>query len=227
MVRWVGDVEFRVLYSRAGVASQFLLRRNWSVLVDCGDGVVRDLLEIGFDFSSLRVVLVTHGHYDHVGGFFSLLGFLRMMGRREPLYICFPDGCGELLGLVDLFLSVYGDTVPFKIVLRGLRGSGEFVLDKLRVLALDVFHGGGVRGLGLLGRIPALGYRVYWGDVVFAFTGDTGVCSSLFDLVRGVDLAIIEATHGFEGDLKYHLSVGFARRLRSLARDFILVHRRS
>jgi ribonuclease BN (tRNA processing enzyme) len=56
-----------VLYSRAGIGTQILVSSNGGdVLLDVGDGTLRDLLskEDGYDLSRLKGALITHGHCD-------------------------------------------------------------------------------------------------------------------------------------------------------------------
>jgi 7,8-dihydropterin-6-yl-methyl-4-(beta-D-ribofuranosyl)aminobenzene 5'-phosphate synthase len=75
-------VQVEVLHSKAAVATQILVKRaGSSLLVDAGDGTLRDLLDRGIQPEGLTAVLLTHGHYDHVGGLHSLLGYLKMKKR--------------------------------------------------------------------------------------------------------------------------------------------------
>jgi ribonuclease Z len=90
------------------------------VLVDAGDGTLRDLLELDYDFERLKAIAITHGHFDHVGGLWTLLGFLRMTGRTNDLFLIAPTSCSEIKNLVKSFITVYNDTMPFKIILKEL-----------------------------------------------------------------------------------------------------------
>lgn len=67
---WQGkNWNVKVLYSKAGVATQILISTlECDILVDVGDGTLRDLLEPDYDFEQLKAVAITHGHFDHVGG---------------------------------------------------------------------------------------------------------------------------------------------------------------
>ena len=49
---WQGkDWNVRVMYSKAGVATQILISTlECDILVDAGDGTSRDLLELDYDF---------------------------------------------------------------------------------------------------------------------------------------------------------------------------------
>ena len=221
-----------VLFSQAGVAQHIYVGSNaGGVLIDTGDGVLRDLLAQGIDLKTIAAVLYTHGHFDHMGGLHSLLGFMRMIGRTEPLPIYAPEGCTEAFATVHNFRRCYPDDVPFAIPLLELQPHEEVTVDGLTVTPYPMVHAGSVAGGGVLDRIPAMGYRIERGGETVAITGDTGMCDEVRALVRGADLAIIEATfadsEGIDAEVfeKVHLSEAMATELGGTAKEFILVHR--
>ena len=79
--------------------------------------------------------------------------------------------------------------------------------------------------------LPSMGYRLSSKNETIAVTGDTGDCPSVRDLVKGADLAIIEATFNgleeYEPEMlkKVHLSEQIAHEIGKTAREYILVHR--
>lgn len=200
-------------------------------MVDSGDGVLRDILRRDLKFERLRGILFTHGHFDHISGLHALLGFLRMVGREEPLPIITPKGCIEVLNMVDAFLRSYPDTIPFDISLRELPDQEVLLLGGMEIKASSVVHCGSIKKAGILGPIPALGYRISCQGESIAISGDTGLCPSLKPLIRGADLAILDATYktnaeaGRKALRKVHLSEEVAGELGKLAKDYILVHK--
>ena len=81
-------VDHQVLYSKAGIATQILVRNSLIfLLLDIGDGIIRDLLENGVKIPITKPVhiFITHGHYDHCGGLYSFLGFLRMLNYDQSV----------------------------------------------------------------------------------------------------------------------------------------------
>jgi len=119
---WQGkNWNVNVMYSKAGIATQILISTlECDILVDVGDGTLRDLLEIDYEFDRLKAIIITHGHFDHMGGLWTILGFLRMIGRTSDLVLIAPCSCSEVKNLVEGFTAVYSDAMPFQVVLKSL-----------------------------------------------------------------------------------------------------------
>jgi ribonuclease Z len=230
---WKGkSLSVDILFTAAGVAQQVWIEHgNRSLLVDAGDGTLRDLLAYKHRPESIDGILITHGHFDHMGGLYSLLGFMRMIGRPEDLIVVYPEECSEVIEVVRTFTALYTDTLSFTIVMRPVRDDDIVEIGNLHVTARDVIHCGSISGAGILDPIPAVGYRITGEGETVAVTGDTGDCPAVRELVSGADLAVVEATFTDEdvvepGTLdKVHLDTRRAEMIGSLARDYILVHR--
>lgn len=230
---WAGkSIRADILYSVAGIAQHILVsNEHGSILMDTGDGLLRDFISNELDFKQLKGIIYTHGHFDHVGGLHSLLGYLRMTGRKELLPIFAPEGCIEVFSIADNFKKCYLDTIPFELSCRGVKSYETFQVGEMSIKAYPMVHCGGINGSGILDPIPAMGYRISYKGEVISVSGDTGMCSSLKELVEGADFAVLEATCQKNARVskefleRVHLSEDLAEEIGKLAKDFILVHK--
>lgn len=230
---WNGkSLDVKVLFSRAGIAQQiWVAAETGAVLVDTGDGIIRDLKAHGLGRHKIDGILFTHGHFDHMGGLHSLLGFMRMIGRRDDLPVIVPERCQEVMTIVKNFIEIYGGTIPFKILLKEARPRETFETGGMSIEAWPVVHCGSIEGESVLDRIPAFGYRISHNGESVAISGDTGDCESLREMVKDADLAILEATYEKSSDAtdeelaKVHLSEEIAAEIGALSKEFILIHK--
>ena len=219
----------RVLYSAAGVATTVALEAlegGGILLLDCGDGALRDFLDVGLKPARIEGIALSHGHFDHLGGLHTILGFLRMIGRNNALPVAYPAGCIEVEAFLDRFEELYPKTT-FPITRLPLTDGGEARIAPWTLKAFAVKHAGSTAA-GVLDPIPAMGYRVELGGNVVAYSGDTGPCKNLGKLCRGADLALIEATWGDrepQFKRRVHLTREEAESYGRLAKRFELIHR--
>jgi ribonuclease BN (tRNA processing enzyme) len=230
---WENDeVLVNVPFSAAGVGTTIVLTSKFTgriMLMDVGDGTVRDLLELTkkSDFvTDIDLIAISHGHFDHVGGLHTLLGFMRMLGRKDALNILIPTGCIEAIGIIKGFHEYYHDTLPFKIRYHETTQGFEFDTDFFKVKSFGVEHYGSECSSEEEVLMPAQGFRVKVGETVIAYSGDTRVCTGVKSVVAGADLAIIEATRAVTPDSgpRVHLSVEEATQLGALAKEHLLIH---
>lgn len=165
------------------------------IVVDCGLGVSRGLVEAGMALASLDLVLITHLHSDHVLELGPLLHTAWTSGLKTPVRVLGPAGTravwdGFLASLaydIDLRIDDEGrpdirDLVTIEEFGEGrLINEGGLIIDALRVdhppvtecYALKISHGGRT----------------------IVFSADTAHCPPLADFARGCDILVHEAMH--------------------------------
>lgn len=62
---------------------------NW-VLVDCGDGTLRQILQTDLSLAKLSAIFISHLHGDHIFGLPALLSAMNFARPKQPLQIIAP-----------------------------------------------------------------------------------------------------------------------------------------
>jgi len=218
-----------ILYSRAGIATQTLLStEEYYFLVDAGDGTLRDLVSLKIDFQKIKGIFLTHGHYDHIGGLYALLGHLRIIERKEKIDIYFPKGCKEVQQIIIAFQESYDD-FSFKIQTHEVKSGDVVKIKDLEVKIYQMRHYAAVGVNRILHPDVAVGYRFIHQGKIIAISGDTGICSGLIELVEGADVAYIDSTLKEEEATdtilnNLHLSQKKAEEIGKLAKKYIPIH---
>jgi len=227
-----GGLSVKVMFSLPGVATQILVSGEGDeidLLLDCGSGTLRDLLLEHYrnisGFDRIRAVLVSHEHFDHVGGLYPLLDFMHMIGREKPLDILVPGPSTVAKSFVDALMD-FRRSLTYSIDLIEVSGGEELSYGAMKVKAFPVVHRGSMKKEPIGPYIPAVGYSISYRGIRVVYSGDTGLCRSLADEVRGADLAILEATWKRRKDhAEIHMSEEEATELGRKAKDFLLIHR--
>lgn len=78
--------------------SSVLMRyKGRKILIDCGEGTQVAMRILKWGFKSIDMILLSHGHGDHILGLPGLLSTMGNSERREPVYIMGPKGIGNII----------------------------------------------------------------------------------------------------------------------------------
>ena len=70
------------------------------ILFDCGEGTQRQLMISPFSFMKIKGIFISHMHGDHFLGLPGLIQTMGLMGRKEKLLVCGPEGMEDTLNTI-------------------------------------------------------------------------------------------------------------------------------
>jgi ribonuclease BN (tRNA processing enzyme) len=175
-------------------SAQVIIATGALYVVDCGDGVARQLVAAGVSLDALRHVFITHHHSDHNADYGNLLLLAWASGLRSRVDAWGPP---PLEDITRLFFEMSAPDIDVRIA------------DEGRVPLVPLVHPHDVTATGPVLRNDdltvscvlvdhpmvktALAYRFDAADRSIVISGDTRPCDSLVALARGADVLVHEA----------------------------------
>jgi ribonuclease BN (tRNA processing enzyme) len=172
-------------------SAQVIVRNNVAYVIDCGDGVARQLVFANVPLTTLRDVFLTHQHSDHNADYGNLIWLAWESGLITPVDSWGPP---PLKKMTNLFLEMNSYDIETRIKNEGRvplaplihvheLGEGGPVMqdDNLKVTAALVDHPP---------VVPSFAYRFDAPDRSIVISGDTRPCESLVKLARGADVLV-------------------------------------
>ena len=146
-----------------------------NILIDCGPDIRQQLL--AHHNASVDAVLITHSHYDHIGG----LDDLRTLSYKHPVDIFCSHDVADVIRRVMpyCFNNNNYPNIP-RLKLHEITRYVTFEAAGVEVIPLAVMHG----------HLPILGFRI--GNLAY-ITDATELPEETLHLIKGVDVLIINA----------------------------------
>jgi ribonuclease BN (tRNA processing enzyme) len=175
----------------SSASAQVIVSNNAAYVIDCGDGVARQLALAGVPLSTLRHIFITHQHSDHNADYGNLMWLAWTAGLRTRVDTWGPPPLDKMTKLffemneydINARISNEGRIPLVPLVhVHELRGDGAVMADdNVKVLAALVEHPP---------TVPAFAYRFDARDRSIVISGDTSPSTNLVKLARGADVLV-------------------------------------
>lgn len=110
------------------------------LLIDCGEPLTRSLKASGQSFDSIDRVLLSHYHFDHVGGFFMFIQGSWLEGRKRPLPVHLPAVGIEPVRQMLQAACLFEEVLPFRIQFKPIVPRRPIRLSKTRITPFLTSH---------------------------------------------------------------------------------------
>lgn len=177
-------------------SAQVIVCNNVAYVVDCGDGVARQMVMAGVSLTTLRHVFITHQHSDHTADYGNLMWLAWASGLATRVDAWGPP---PLERMTKLFLEMNAYDIDTRMANEGRvalaplihvherRGAGAVMSDdNVKVTAALVDHPP---------VVPSFGYRFDMSDRSIVISGDTSPSDNLVKLARGADILVHSAMY--------------------------------
>lgn len=145
-----------------------------NLLIDCGPDFRMQMLQSGIE--KIDAVLITHEHYDHVGG----IDDLRPFCKNNPIHLYAEDYVAEAIKqrIPYAFRENKYPGVP-NIELHAIENK-PFLINNIQIIPIRLLHG----------KLPILGYRI---ENMAYLTDLKYIPEEEFEKLKGLDILIMSA----------------------------------
>lgn len=176
--------------------AQVIVVGDVAYVVDCGNGVARQLVSAGVALPRLRHVFLTHHHSDHNADYGNLLLLAWASGLRTRVDTWGPPPIERMTRLffemnaydVAIRVADEGRVAPEPLVhVHELATAGLVMRDESVTVTAALVHHPPV--------VPAFAFRFDGAGRSIVISGDTTFSESLIELARGADVLVHEALY--------------------------------
>ena len=178
----------------ASSSAQVIVANGVAYVVDCGDGVARQLVLANVPLASLRHVFLTHQHSDHNADYGNLLLLSWAAGLKSRVDAWGPP---PLAQMTRLFLEMNAFDINTRIADEGRVPLAPLVHAHEITAGGVVLQDDNVKVTAALVDHPpiekAFAYRFDSADRSIVISGDTAMSKNLVTLAQGADVLVHEA----------------------------------
>lgn len=191
------------------------------LLMDCGTGTMRRLLEAGVEIAEISYILLSHFHPDHSAEIAPFLFSSKYAGKKRrttPLTIIAGKGFAKFY---EALKGVYGEWIELA---PELLDTIEMKTDSPDSLRFENFT---LNTAPVDHQPESIAFRIEInGGYSLVYSGDTSFCESLISLASDADILICESAVPDELKLDVHLTPSLAGVIASRAgvKKLILTH---
>ena len=179
--------------AKAAAPAQAIVVGDRVYLVDCGDGVARQLALAKLPVRDLRAVFITHQHSDHNAGYGPLFLLGWPGGLSEPVDTYGPP---PLVEMTRQLLDAYRYDIELRMRDEGRPPLARLLRPHEITAGGDVFKDDRVRVTAALNDHPPIehsfAYRFDTADRSIVISGDTRYSENVVKLARGADVLVHE-----------------------------------
>lgn len=189
---------------------------NHNLLVDCGDGISRALLQQKIDFGSINSILISHLHADHYSGLASLITQMKLLNRKNDLVIYVHSTLISYLKEYLLHSYIFKEKLNFNLEFMPIEEEKEIIVeDSFQFYAKQNSHLDKYQSYDLSGSLSfkSFGFLFKDKDSIVIYTGDVGSAQDLYLFNEKVDWFITEISHINLSDLLILLKNNLVGRL--------------
>ncbi|WIG54273.1 MAG: hypothetical protein OJF61_000059 [Rhodanobacteraceae bacterium] len=162
-------------------------------VIDCGNGVARQMVKAGLDLGRIRDVFITHHHSDHDADYGNLLLLAWAADLHTPVNTYGPP---PLKRMTELFLEMDAYDLGIREKDEGRPPLAPLIHPHEITQGGPVMHDDNLKVTAALVQhppvTPAFAYRFDCPDRSIVFSGDTRPSENLIELARGADILVHE-----------------------------------
>ena len=180
----------------SSASAQVIVANDTAYVVDCGNGVARQLIFAGVALPKLRHIFITHHHSDHNADYGNLIWLAWAAGLRTRVDTWGPP---PLEKMTRLFFEMNAYDIDTRIADEGrvplaplvhvheLSEGGPVMQDENVKVTTALVHHPPV--------VPSFGYRFDAPDRSIVISGDTAPSDNLIRLAQGADVLVHEVLY--------------------------------